>query len=408
MSVITISSIVVSLCALFSYINYKFLKLPATIGIMLLALLTSLILLLLPGFGVAIHEHALTVLSSIDFSETLLHGMLSFLLFAGALHVNLEDLGKQKWIVSILAGFGTMFSTVVVACISYYIFNALGFTISFIYALIFGALISPTDPIAVMAILRKACVAKSLETKVVGESLFNDGIAVVLFLVLTGFALGNDMSGYEVVGLFFQEAIGGALLGFVIGYIIYRLLCSIDHYAVEILLTLALVMGGYELAHTLHVSGPIAMVVAGLLIGNHGRKFGMSAHTRKNLDQFWELVDEFLNAVLFLLIGFEILVLSFDGTALLSGLFMIPLLLATRYMSVFIPISLLKFRRSFSKNAVEVLTWGGLRGGISVALVLSLADSAERDFLLMVTYCIILFSIIVQGLTIGKLVEKTQ
>lgn len=405
MSIITITSILVTICALFSFINYKYIKLPTTIGIMVMALVTSTFMMLMPHLGFDILPSVHNILSEIDFSETLLHGMLSFLLFAGALHVNLEDLKAQKYLISFMAFFGTILSTILVGMIAFYGFPIMGFDIPLIYALVFGALISPTDPIAVMAILKKAGVPKSLETKVVGESLFNDGVAVVLFLVLLGIAVKGETTAMEVSILFVKEAFGGALLGGVLGYITFLMLRSVDNYQVEIFLTLALVMGGYELATFLHTSGPIAMVVAGLLVGNIGRDLAMSEHTKENLDNFWELVDEFLNALLFLLIGFELLIIPFNNHALYIGLLMIPVLLCIRYLSALIPVTILKRYRTFSNGAVNILTWGGLRGGISVALALSLPDGEIRDVILLITYCIVMFSIIVQGLSIGKLVK---
>ncbi len=405
MSIITISSILVTFCAIFSYINYRFIKLPTTIGIMVIALIFSASLLFLPLIDVNVLPYARTMLNSVNFSETLLHGMLSFLLFAGALHVDLDNLKKQKYIVSTMAVFGTIFSTAVVGLLAFHLFPVLGFNISFIQALLFGALVSPTDPIAVMAILKKAGVPKTLEVKVVGESLFNDGIAVVLFVALLGIEMHGDTDASHIALLFVEEAIGGAFLGLVLGYITFLMLRSVDNYQVEIFLTLALVMGGYELATVLHTSGPITMVVAGLLVGNVGRSLAMSEHTKENLDNFWELIDEFLNALLFLLIGFELLVIPFNQSAFIAGLIMIPSLLFIRYISVLVPVTVLKKIRNFSPGAINILTWGGLRGGISVALVLSLPTSELRDFLLLVTYCIVMFSIIVQGLSIGKLVE---
>lgn len=405
MDTISIASILITLCAVFGYINLRFIKLPAAIGIMMLALVLSLIILALPMVGLDITPAIEGFMAQIDFPETLLEGMLSFLLFAGALHVKLDNLKEQKWIVALLAGFGTLFSASCVAGLAYVLFPLFGMDIPFIYALLFGALIAPTDPVAVMAILKKAGVKKSLETKVVGESLFNDGIAVVVFIVLLHVLQGEEPTISGISMLFLVEAGGGALLGFVLGYIAYRLLATIDHYQVEILLTLALVMGGYQLASMIHVSGPIMVVVAGLLIGNHGRSFAMSDTTRDNLDNFWELCDEILNAVLFLLIGLEVFVLSNELGAYEVGLLMIPLLLAIRFVSIAIPIGALMKRRTFSKGVIPILTWGGLRGGISVALALSLPDSAERDFILVVTYCIVVFSIIVQGLSVGKLVQ---
>ena len=408
MSIITITSILVTFCALFSYINFRFIKLPTTIGIMVMALIAASFIMLTPFLGIDILDSAHEMMDGIDFSETLLHGMLSFLLFAGALHINWAGLREQKYIISFMALIGTLLSTTLVGLIVYTLFPILGFDISLIYALLFGALISPTDPIAVMAILKKAGVAKSLETKVVGESLFNDGIAVVVFLVLLGIAQHGEVSAPHIALLFVEEAIGGALVGGVLGYITFLMLRSVDNYQVEIFLTLALVMGGYELARMLHTSGPIAMVVAGLIVGNVGRSHAMSAHTKENLDNFWELIDEFLNAILFLLLGLSLLIIEFDKTALQAGLVMIPILLAVRYLSVAIPVTVLKRVRSFSPGAINILTWGGLRGGISVALVLSLPPSEVRDFLLLVTYCIVMFSIIVQGLSIGKLARHYQ
>ncbi len=406
MSIITITSILVTFCAIFSYINFRFIKLPTTIGIMVMALVVSSFIMLMPAIGIDILPSVRHIMNGIDFSETLLHGMLSFLLFAGALHVNWQTLQNQKYIISFMALIGTVLSTALVGLVVYHLFPALGFNISFIHALLFGALISPTDPIAVMAILKKAGVPKTLETKVVGESLFNDGVAVVIFITLLGIATHGETTASHVAMLFVEEAVGGIVLGGVLGYIAFIMLRSVDNYQVEIFLTLALVMGGYELASALHTSGPIAMVVAGLIVGNVGRAKAMSDHTKENLDNFWELIDEFLNALLFLLLGFSLLIIEFNQAAFYAGLIMIPVLLLIRYTSVILPVSVLKRFRSFSPGAANILTWGGLRGGISVALALSLPASEVRDFLLLVTYCIVMFSIIVQGLTIGKLAQR--
>ncbi|MCL4168842.1 UNVERIFIED_CONTAM: hypothetical protein GTU68_016530 [Idotea baltica] len=305
-----------------------------------------------------------------------------------------------------------MTSTFLVGFASYYIFGWLGLDIPFIYCLLFGSLISPTDPIAVLGILKTVGAPKSLETKIAGESLFNDGVAVVVFLVLLGIAgVGGhgehqEVSAASIATLFAQEAIGGAIFGFVIGYIAYRMLSSIDNYQVEILITLGLVFGGHALAIALHLSGPIAVVIAGLLIGNKGRKFAMSDKTREHLDNFWELIDEILNAVLFVLIGLEVLVLTFDTTAVIAGLIMIPVVLAIRFFSVGVPVSIMRARKTFTPKIVRILTWGGLRGGISIALVLTLPAGEYREVLLMITYVIVVFSILVQGMTIGKLVKS--
>ncbi|CAA6822735.1 MAG: Na+/H+ antiporter NhaP [uncultured Thiotrichaceae bacterium] len=410
MTIINILALLITLSALLSYLNYKYIKLPTTIGLLLTSLLMSLAIIAAGKLGLNIEAPARELLAGIDFNETLMNGMLSALLFAGALHVHLDQLAKQKWVVATLASVGVITSTFLLGFATYYIFPLLGLDIPLIYCLLFGSLISPTDPIAVLGILKTVGAPKSLETKIAGESLFNDGVAVVIFLVMLGFvATGADghtaeFSVSAVLMLFIQEAIGGAIFGFVIGYIVYKMLRSIDNYQVEVLLTLALVLGGYSLAMALHISGPIAVVVAGLLIGNSGRRFAMSEKTREHIDTFWELIDEILNAILFVLIGLEVLVLTFAETYLWAGLIMIPVTLLARFIAVGIPIQLMQRTRSFSPRVVRVLTWGGLRGGISIALALSLPPGPEREALLVITYIIVVFSIVVQGLTIGKLI----
>jgi CPA1 family monovalent cation:H+ antiporter len=408
MKLFNILAILVTLAAIFSYVNHRYIRLPNTIGLMLISLLVSLGLIALGPLGLGLEEGARQLLENIDFDETLLHGMLSFLLFAGALHVNLGDLAKQKWLIGTLATFGVVGSTFIIGFISWWLLAAMGFELPLIYCLLFGALISPTDPIAVLGILKKAGVPDSLETKITGESLFNDGVAVVVFLVFLEIARGaHEITVLMVAGLFFKEALGGIVYGLTIGAVTYWMLKSVDNYQVEVLITLALVTGGFALADALHISGPIAIVVAGLLIGNHGRLLAMSQRTRTRLDTFWELVDEVLNAVLFVLIGLEILILTFSRMYLMAGLLMIPLVLVARFLSVGFPVIILRLFRSFSPNVIKILTWGGLRGGISVALALSLPPGKNRDTILAITYVIVVFSIIVQGLTIGKLVRKS-
>jgi len=408
MSLLDVAAILISLTALFSYINCRYIKLPTAIGIMLISLCVSIVIVVLGklGFG-QIFEYSQNLLNNIDFNVTLMQGMLSFLLFAGALHINLADLAKQKWVIGGLATFGVILSTFLIGTATWYLLALLNIDMSFIYCLIFGALISPTDPIAVIGILKTAGAPKTLETKIAGESLFNDGIGVVVFIVLLGIATGgHEVEAGHILLLFLEEAIGGIVFGLIIGAIAYWMLRNVDNYQVEILITLALVMGGYALANFIHTSGPIAVVVAGLLIGNHGRLLAMSDHTREHLDTFWELIDEILNAVLFVLIGLEVLVLTFSSDYLLAALALIPIVLISRFICVGIPVSLLKLRREFSPGAIKVMTWGGLRGGISVALALSLPAGTERDIILAITYVIVIFSISVQGLTIGKLIKK--
>jgi len=410
-SLFDILAILITLSALFSYVNHRYIHLPTTIGLMLIALLMSLAIVALDGLGpgLGLAERIRPLMASIDFNTTLMHGMLSFLLFAGALHVNLNDLASNKWVIGILATAGVCLSTLIIGTIGHWVLAKIGIDLPLIYCLLFGALISPTDPIAVLAILKSAGASKSLETKIGGESLFNDGVGVVVFVVLLDIASGGHMvSTADILLLFVQEAIGGIVFGLFIGGIAYALLKSINNYQVEILITLAVVCGGYSLAHVLHLSGPIAVVVAGLLIGNHGRRMAMSDQTREHLDTFWELVDEILNAVLFVMIGLEVLVLTFSMHYLTAGLFLIPVVLLARLISVGVPVTLLRFRRSFSRNAVKIMTWGGLRGGISVALALSLPAGQERDIILVVTYTIVVFSILVQGLSIGRLIRASN
>lgn len=410
MSVFNTAAVLVTLAALFSYINYRFLKIPTTIGIMLISLLMSLGLIALHMLGWGnLEEHAERMVRGIDFHETLMEGMLSFLLFAGALHVNLNDLKEQKWVILSLATFGVLASTFLIGGMSWLILDQLGIALPFIYCLVFGALISPTDPIAVMGILKTVSVPKSLEIKIAGESLFNDGVGVVVFLILVGIATGHEEAhASEIIVLLLQETGGGALFGLVVGLSGFFLLRSIDNYQVEILITLALVMGGYSAALALHLSGPIAMVIAGLVIGNHGRWFAMSATTRERLDNFWELVDEVLNAVLFVLIGMEILLLSLSVPYVLAAVACIPIVLLARFISVGVPITLLRPFRTFSPKVVRILTWSGLRGGISVALALSLPAGAERDVILTITYAVVVFSILVQGLSVATLVASIR
>jgi CPA1 family monovalent cation:H+ antiporter len=409
MELYNVVAILISLTGVFSYLNYRFVRLPNTIGLMLIALLISLGVIFSGSLGWGLREGAHIFLQNIDFDETLLHGMLSLLLFAGAIELNLNDLARQKWVILLLATFSVIGSTFIVGGAAWWVLGLVGNPVPFIYCLVFGALISPTDPIAVLGILKKAGVPHSLEVKFAGESLFNDGVAVVVFLVFVKMAAGSHpLTPGAVAGLFIQEALGGALYGLVIGAIAYWMLKSVDNYQVEILITLALVLGGFALADYLHLSGPIAIVVAGLLIGNHGRLLAMSEKTREHLDTFWELVDEILNAVLFLLVGLEILVLTFHVRYFLAGLVMIPLILVARLVTVGVPVTIMRRFRTISPNAVKILTWGGLRGGISVALALSLPANKYREVILAITYMVVVFSITVQGLTIGKIVGRPR
>ena len=406
MRLFDILALLIGFSAIFSWLNDRFLKLPNAIGLMLVALVFSLLLQLPLPFAPGLHEHVAHMLGSIDLTEAFLHGMLGFLLFAGALHVDLSELAKVKWAVMVLASASVLGATVLIGGGSWLLFLVIGIPVPLIYCLLFGALISPTDPVAVLGILKSAKAPKALEMKITGESLFNDGVAVVLFMALLTLATGEEALGLgETLLLLIQEIAGGLLFGFVLGWIALLMIRRTDNYQVEIMVTLALAMSGYAVAAHAHVSAPIAIVVAGLLIGNHGRATAVTEATRHRLDDFWELVDEVLNAVLFVLIGLEVLVIEVTGEYLLAGLLAIPLVLGARLVSVWIPIHLMRRSRSFEPGVVPILTWGGLRGGISVALVLSVPKGSIGDVLLTVTYCVVVFSVLVQGLTLGPLVR---
>lgn len=407
MNFLQITSLLIVLAGAFGAINYLFLKLPSAIGILVVALFASFAILgvdlMVPSLGIA--DTARGVITGIDFSDALLEGMLGLLLFAGALHVKLSDLRAQWHVVFLMATLGIALSTAVV-----------GFGFSWItgmplmIALVFGSLISPTDPVAVLGVLREANLRKSLETKIAGESLFNDGVGYVVFLVLVGLAFpSGDHHASGATGaimLFVQEALGGAVLGVVLGWLTFRVMRHIDDYSLEVLLTLGLAFGGYELAVALHVSAPIMAVCAGLLIGDIGAKHGMSQETRMYVDAFWKLIDEILNAVLFLMIGFEVFAIAFDTSFLVAGVASIALALLARLSAVAIPVLLLKPFRDFSQGVIPIMTWGGLKGGISVALALSLPDSEWKPVILAATYIVVIFSIVVQGLTVAPLANK--
>lgn len=402
-----VAAILVTLTAALAYINARVLRLPSAIGLMATALLGSVIVLVLDGLQITdVAPRVAALLDHVNLSYALLHGMLGILLFAGALHVELSDLHVFRAPIAILALVGTAISTALVGVGSYVMLLALGIHVDFVHCLLFGALISPTDPIAVLGILAAAKAPKSLEVTITGESLFNDGVGVVFFLAILGVAEGGDVSASAIARLFIQEACGGIAFGIAVGYVGFRLLRSIDQYSVEILITLAIVLGGYAGAEALHVSAPIAAVAAGLLIGNQGRALAMSETTRDHLDTFWELIDEILNAILFLLIGLEVVHLDLTAGVLVVGLMTIPLVLAARWVSVAVPLVGLRAFRQSAPGAVTLLTWGGLRGGISVALALSLPLGPERQVILVITYCVVVFSILIQGTTLGRLVRR--
>ena len=403
-----IAAVFITITALFAWFNYRFIKLPATIGVMFISLMASLLLIALSHVGFdAITDWAEAWLGQINFNALLMDGMLSFLLFAGALHVDFHKLKRYRYSISFLATIGVVISTVAIGSAAWWLFATFHMAVPYLYCLVFGALISPTDPIAVLGIMRSAGAPEDMEIKIVGESLFNDGVAVVVFTMMLGAATATEaLTVTHSAMLFLEEAGGGILLGLVMGYIAYRMMKSIDQYQIEVLVSLALVLGGYTLATHLHVSGPISMVIAGLFIGNRGREHAMSDTTRRYVDGFWELIDEILNAVLFVLIGLELLLIPFEWSYLIVAVPIIGVILVTRLITIGLPMMMLKHWIHYRPGTTRVLTWGGLRGGISVALALGLPESDYRNTIVMVTYLIVLFSILVQGLTIGGLVQR--
>jgi CPA1 family monovalent cation:H+ antiporter len=411
MELFQVLALMLTTAAIVAWFNHRFVGLPTTIGVMLVALAMSLGLQGMSALGVPVKEPVVALLEQVDFSHALLDVMLSFLLFAGALHVNVGDLLGNRWIIGGLATLGVAFSTLLVAALFWAVAGALGLEISFLHAMLFGALISPTDPIAVLGIMKSAKAPKSLEAKIAGESLFNDGIGVVVFTVLVALAgaghAGEPLGAAGVLELFAVEVLLSLVLGFGAGYVAYLMLRSVDSYHVEVLITLALCVGVYALAASLHSSGPLAVVTAGLLIGNTGRQYAMSPKVVEHVDTFWELVDEILNVVLFVLVGMEVLIVPFESSFLVLGLIAIPLVLLARFLAVGSAVTALRRVRTFTPHAVKVMTWGGLRGGISIALALLLpADLPARDLILTATYVVVVFSIAVQGLTVGKLVAR--
>lgn len=405
----TIATVLIVLSSIFGYINVRFLKLPTTIGLMIITIVFTLILLIIGQFNDALLTQEKEFVLNIDFETVLLDVMLSFLLFAGALHTNFEQLKVQRAPVLVFATLGTLMSTFLVGILVYFLLQVIGLDVRFIYCLLFGALISPTDPIAVLGILKKANAPKILETKIVGESLFNDGVGVVVFLTIFSIAASpnSNVEFSEVAKLFGQEVIGGIALGLVLGWVTYRMLKSIDDYEVEVIITIATVMGGTMLAHYFHTSAPLAMVTAGLFVGNDTvRHSAMSETTETYVDKFWELIDVLLNTILFVLIGMEMLILTLEVNAIIAGLVTVPLVLFCRYASLWLPIRFFAKKLDFVPNTNLIMTWGGLRGGISIALALSLTKEMHRELFLVITYIIVIFSIIGQGLTVEKVIKK--
>lgn len=404
-------SILIVLATIFEYINHKLLKLPSTIGIMVIAICVSIVLVL---FGDTLMpktlDHLQDVLGSFDFTEVLMGAMLNFLLFAGGIHINIKDLKQQFGPVLMFSTVGVIISTFAVGLGAYYLLPLVGVNIPLIYCLVFGALISPTDPVAVLSILKRANVTKSLETKVAGESLFNDGMAVVVFTVILQLAIGKDidLTAENIFMLLLKEAGGGILLGVILGFIASRAMRDVNDYILSVLVTLSVVMGGYLIASSLHFSSPLTMVAAGLFMGNFNMKFKMKSETQDYLVKFWELIDEIMNAVLFLFIGFELLLIKNMDDFMVAGLICILIVLVARCLSIYLPSKLMARKHRFSPQTLKVLIWGGIRGGVSIALALSIPKGEHSNAILSMTYIVVVFSIIVQGLTIGKLANPKK
>lgn len=401
-----ILAITVVLATIFSYINHRWIKWPTTIGIMALSLISSVLFFVLGDTNSFLLAKAMKLVTAIDFRDVLMNFMLSFLLFAAAIHVDTAKLKKERRTIVMLSTFGVLISTFLIGGMMWYLFRLFQFNIPFIYCILFGALISPTDPIAVVGILKEAKIPVSLEAKISGESLFNDGVTVVIFISIVELARNGDFAFIDIGKLFLREAIGGLLFGFLIGRVGDWALQSIDDYKLELLITLAIVIGGYFIAGALHVSGPLAMVVAGIMIGDKLKQYNKSKQTSDHLYKFWEMIDEILNAILFLLIGFEMLIIKLSTIVFIVGIVSILITLLARWLSVLLSLHLMHYKCKFEKYAIPILTWGGLRGGVSVALALSLDETMYRDEFVLITYIIVIFSILVQGLTIGKISKK--
>ncbi|MCP5395809.1 MAG: sodium:proton antiporter [Sphingomonadaceae bacterium] len=406
-----IASLLVVAAALLGWANHQFIRLPHVIGLTVMGALAALGLMVADAFipGIVLDDAVASFLERLNFTDTLLQGMLSFLLFAGALHVDLERL-KASWLpVLLLSTVGVIVSTILTGLGMWGLGALLGLPVQPIWYFVFGALIAPTDPVSVLGVLKEEAVPASLQSAVAGESLFNDGVGIVVFTILLGAAVtGADFSLSEGARLFAVEAGGGVLVGLVFGWIGYRALASMDDYALEVLITLAIVMGGYSLCSAFHLSGPLAMAVAGLLIGNHGVTFAMSDTTRDYVIKFWELVDEMLNSILFLLIGLELIALVPGVPHIVLGLGAIVITLASRAVAVGVSTKLVRSASLDMKGAGRVLWWGGLRGGISIALALSLPEGPVRDLLLAATFAAVLFSVLVQRATLGRLIDKMK
>jgi len=408
MNIYELIAALITLTAILAFINHKFIRLPSSIGLLISSMFISFIILILNYFGFSHLKEISVAVNSVDFNNILMGGMISFMLFAAAIHIPFEDLKPQKGPILVFSTIGVVLSTFIIGTLIYFVFPLIGFNITYINCLLFGALISPTDPIAVLGILKETKLPKTIEMKISGESLFNDGVAVVVFASLYQIAAFSavDFSVSASLLMFLREAVGGILLGAAIGYGGYLMLKRINSYKVEVLITLAIVMGGFSIAQYLHVSGPLAMVAGGLLVGNLSKKDGWSEQTQEYLEKFWELIDEVLNAILFVWIGLEILIIHPPENFLLISIATILIIVVSRWLSISIPSFLIPLKEKIPQKTVVVMVWAGLRGGLSLAMALSLSSTMNRDLFIYLTYIVVIFTIVIQGLTLKKVVSK--
>ncbi len=404
-------SILLVLASFFAYLNHRFIKLPAAIGIMLIAIVVSIAIRIV-GHEVfpATSNKLFAVIAGFDFTEVLMGAMLNFLLFAAAIHVRYRNLREQRLPIMVFSSVSVIISAFVISILVYLVAPLFDVEIPFLFCLLFGALISPTDPIAVLGILKKANVPRALETKIAGESLFNDGVAVVFFAVVLQLAQSDtqDISFVKVAWLLVKEAGGGMALGILLGLSASRAMRKVDDYIVSVLITLSVVTGGYLVAHAIHISSPLTMVAAGIIIGNYGKRTAMSQITQDYLTKFWELVDEVMNAILFLYIGFELLLIPNLTGHWIMGIVTIGIVLLARFLSIWVPSLVVPLREKFDQGTLTMLVWGALRGGVSIALVLSMNNGPYKEILLEITYFVVVFSIVVQGLTVGKIARRVM
>lgn len=403
-------SIVIVLAAVIAYLNQRFLRLPNTIGVMIIAIFVSVVLMLTSSMFPAFFRDSIALIDSVDFGKMLTGAVLSFLLFAGTISIRIDDLKNQKLAVLLFSTLSVVLSTLIVGVLLYWLLELLGMRIALLHCFLFGALISPTDPVSVLAILKDSRISKALETKIAGESIFNDGVALVIFFSILH-AIRNpeeDVTLSQIAQVFVREALGGLALGLALGAVAVRALKTIDHYKIEVMITLALVMGGYNLAGSLGVSGPLTMVSAGIIVGNYGKDYAMSDVSRDYLEKFWELVEEILNIMLFVLIGFELLLIKHFTYYWTIGLSCIVIVLVARFVSIAIPSLVIRLQEKVRMRTIFFLTWGGLRGGVSIALALSLSRGLHKDLFLFITYCTVVFSVVVQGLSIERLSGRVK